>query len=377
VVAVVSIQLSPWILGDLSIYDVWIGVLRQGSFPSDDPMWQYPPAAGPVVMAAAVLPGTYAQSFVALMAMVDLAVLVALLVAHARTRGASWRGPLLWAAAGVIVGPILLTRFDLVPTLFAVIAVLLARRPVWSGVSAGIGALVKLWPALMLIALPRRALGRGALGFALTVIALGLALSAVFSGALSFASNQGARGLQVESVGALPFVAYSAFSDTVRFRYEYGSVQVAVSGAMWVGTALTIAGLAVLLVVAWWRLSGRIDDVLPSDLALTAMLVSIAASRVYSPQFNVWLVGLAAVALLARATRLTAVVVLVVGVTVVTQVVYPWSVTELVDGDLGAIAAQTARILGLLTATCLAVWRIRPRRPAPNLPRGLPSAQEG
>ena len=360
---------------------MWIGVLRQGSFPSDDPMWQYPPAAGPVVMAAAALPGTYAQSFVALMLLVDLALLVALLVAHANSPGAQWRGPVLWAAAGVVLGPILLTRFDLVPTLFAVLAVLLAGRPVWSGISAGLGALVKLWPALILISLPRRAMGRGALGFALTVIALGLALSAAFSGsgfggALSFIGNQSGRGLQVESVGALPFVVYSAFSDTGRFPYEYGSVQVGVSGATWVGTALTVAGLVLLLVVAWWRLSGRIDDVAPADLALTVMLVSVASSRVYSPQFNVWLVGLAAAALLVGATRLTAVVVLVVGVSLVTQVVYPWSVTELVDGDLPAVAAQTARILGLLMATGLALWRIRPAGGVPSRRASLDTGTE-
>jgi hypothetical protein len=329
-------------------------------------MWQYPPAAGPVLMAAAALPGTYAQSFVALMVMVDLAVLASLLVAHSRSPETTWRGPLLWSAAGVVLGPILLTRFDLVPTLFAVVAVLLAGRPMWSGVSAGAGALVKLWPALMLISLPRRSLTRGALGFALTILALGLTFSAAFSGAFSFVGHQNSRGLQVESVGALPYIVYSGVSDTVRFAYEYGSVQVSMAGTTWIGTALTIAGLLLLLVVAWWRLTGRIDDVAPADIALTVMLVSVASSRVYSPQFNVWLVALGSVALLSRTTRLNAVAALVVGVSVVTQVVYPWSVTELVDGDLSAIAAQTARILGLLTATGLALWRISPRGRAPS-----------
>ena len=258
----------------------------------------------------------------------------------------------------------MVTRFDLVPTLFAVLSVLLVARPAWSGLSAGMGFLVKLWPALMLLSLPRPATRRGVVAFVATVVAvLGLFLI-VFDGSLSFVGNQRARGLQVESVGALPYVVSSWLGNDVSFGLQYGSIQVLMSGTEAVGALLTALGLVLFAAIAWWRLSGRLEHVAPGDVALTVMLISVASSRVYSPQFNVWLVGIASVALVTRATRLGVVALLVVGVSLMTQVVYPWSATELVTGDIRGVGAQFARIVGLLAATGIAVWRIRGRRPA-------------
>jgi hypothetical protein len=98
------------------------------------------------------------------------------------------------------------------------------------------------------------------------------------------------------------------------------------------------------------------------------MLVSVATSRVYSPQFNVWLIGLAAVALLDPRSRLRAVAGLVVAVSILTQVVYPWSATQLVTADTLTVLVQALRIVGLLTAAGLglaAILRSPPTQPAP------------
>ncbi len=75
-------------------------------------------------------------------------------------------------------------------------------------------------------------------------------------------------------------------------------------GAETVGLALTVIGLALFALIAWWRLSGRLESVPPGDVALAVMLVSVATSRVYSPQFNVWLIGITAVMLLDPRSRL-------------------------------------------------------------------------
>jgi hypothetical protein len=130
---------------------------------------------------------------------------------------------------------------------------------------------------------------------------------------------------------------------------------------------VTVIGLMLLALVAWWRWRGRLDDALPGDVALTVMLVSVATSRVYSPQFNTWLVGLAAVAMLAARTRLTRPALLVIGVSLMTQVVYPWSATQLVEGGAFVITVQSARILLLLVAMVLGLRAIAgaPRRKGP------------
>ncbi len=360
-IAIVSTSLTPWMLNDLVVYQSWLPSLRGMAFPADDPTWQYPPGAALVFLSADRLPGDFDWAFTLVILAIDAAILAALMVAHWRRPDASWRGLWLWAFAGLVVGPIMMVRFDLVPTLFAVLSVLLVGRPALSGISAGLGLMVKLWPGLMLLALPRRGLGRGVVSTIATVIVLVTLFGMLFDASLSFIGNQRSRGLQVESVGALPYIVYSWFVDGVSFGLEYGSIQVLMNGTEAVGAAVTLAGVLLLALVAWWRLSGRIESAQPGDVALTVMLVSVATSRVYSPQFNVWLVGLASVALITRASRLGSVAMLVIVVSVLTQVVYPWSATELVTGDIRGVGAQALRIVGLLTATGIALWRIRPQ----------------
>jgi hypothetical protein len=252
----------------------------------------------------------------------------------------------------------MVVRFDVVPTLFAVVAVLLAARPLLSGASVGLGLVTKAWPGLMLLVLPRRSLPRGALAMALTAVVVMAAFALLTEGSLSFLANQQARGLQVESVGALPYVLSTLAGSGVEFGLQYGSIQVMAPGTEAVGLAVTLVGLALITLLAGWRLAGRLEHVSPGDVALTVMLVSVATSRVYSPQFNVWLIGLAAVALLDRNTRLRAPVVIVVAVSLLTQIVYPWSATQLVTADPVTVVVQAARIVGLLAAAGLALIRV-------------------
>ncbi len=356
--AIATTDMTPWMLHDLDVYQGWLPALRSLAFPAADPMWQYPPGIAPVFLAAGALPWSYVWSFTLVLLAFDLAIMAALLVAHARRADASWRGVWLWACAGIVVGPIMVTRFDLVPTLFAVLSVLLVSRPALSGISAAAGFMVKLWPAFMLLALPRPATRRGVAAFAIAVIAITAGYLLLFDGSLSFVGNQRSRGLQVESVGALPYVVYSWWQGNVAFGLEYGSIQVLMSGTEAVGAAATAIGLAVLAVIAWWRLSGRLEKVPAGDVALAVMLVSVSSSRVYSPQFNVWLIGLASVAVVSRATRMGVVALLLIAVSVTTQVVYPWSATELVTGELRGVGAQVVRIACLLAATGIALWRV-------------------
>ena len=361
VMAVVSVDMTPWMLNDLEIYLSWVPGLQSGVFPTGDPTWQYPPGIGPLFVLSDSLGVEFRWGFTLVILAVDAALMGMLLVARARRSTASMRGPWLWAAAGLVVGPIMVTRFDVVPTALAALAVLLVARPILSGAAAALGAATKVWPAFMLIVLPRRSLPRGLLGFVITGATLLVAALVLGRDALSFLSNQQSRGLQVESVGALPYEVWSLLGNEVSFRYQYGSIQVDMAGAETVGLVVTVVGVLLLggLLVA--RLAGRLEAAAPGDVALTVMLVSVATSRVYSPQFNVWLVGLAAVALLDSRTRLRAVVAIVVVVSVLTQVVYPWSATQLVSGDAFTIAVQALRIVGLILAAALGLRAILQR----------------
>lgn len=369
--AVVSVDVTPWMLHDLVRYRSWSVILATGTFPTADPTWQYPPGIAPLFVAADRLHVDYRWGYTLAILVVDAVLMAALLWAHAHRPRAAWSGPWLWALAGVVVGPIMVVRFDTVPTLLAALAVLLVAHPVRSAILATLGALTKVWPLLMLLVLPRRSLPRALAAAAVTGAVVLVIVGATMDGGLSFLANQRDRGLQIESVGALPYVLWNAVGGEGNFQMAYGSVQVLMAGAQPVALALTVLGAAVVALVAWWRLRGRLETVPPGDVALAVMVASVVASRVYSPQFNVWLVGLAAVALLDRATRMRLVAALIVVVSLVTQVVYPWSATQLKEGGALAVGAQSVRITVIVIAAVLALVAIR-RQPRNSSPEQSP-----
>lgn len=367
VIAVVSVDLTPWMLNDLTIYEGWLAPLRQGTFPADDPTWQYPPGIAAFFLGTGAMAIDYRWAFTLAILAVDGLVMAALLLAHRRRPGSSWLGPWLWALAGVIVGSIMVVRFDVVPTLFAVIAILVVARPLRAGAAAALGFTVKVWPALMLFVVPRRQLPKAVGSFAVTLVLVLGAFALLTDGSLSFLANQQARGLQVESVGALPYEVLTLLGGEVEFGLKYGSIQVLMGGAETVGLVLTLIGLALFALIAWWRLSGRLEAVPPGDVALAVMLVSVATSRVYSPQFNVWLIGITAVMLLDPRSRQHRAAALVIVASLLTQVVYPWSATQLVTGDPLTIVVQGLRVSAVVVAMVLALLALR-RRPAIGAP---------
>lgn len=360
IVAVAAIWFVDWILHDITIYEGWQAAFQSGAFPVDDPTWQYPPGAGLFLALPGLAPTPYLPTFVALVLLVDAALMGVLIAAFRRSATPDAFGLRIWAWAALIVGPIMFVRFDVLPTLLAVAAVLLAARPVWSGAMAGLGFLVKVWPAAVLLALPRRRLPAGLAGFAAAIVVLLTAVVLTMDHTGSFLANQASRGLQAESTGALPYWIWRMLGGEVANGLEYGAIQVQMSGAEAVGTVVQVAGLLMIGIIAWWRLSGRLEHASAGDVALLVVMVLVASSRVYSPQFNVWLVGLAAAAALTTASRLRRVVILVIAVSVATQIVYPLFSTQLTDGFFLIVLVQAFRILGLLAAIVLAVRALHP-----------------
>lgn len=347
---------GPSILNDVKLYAEWSSLLVTGRFPIGDDMWQYPPGAGVVFAIAALLGSNPVTAFALIALACDLATLAVLAVAGRRRRvglGAAWA----WVIGAVLVGPVWLARFDVVPTLAAVVALVLIARPVASGAAAAAGTLLKLWPGIMLIALPRRSIPRGLLGFALMSAAILAGVMLWSTGGVSFLGEQGARGLQVESVGALPFMVWNVVSE-VPTEFRFGAMEVDVPVTIPLGLAITLAGFAVLAVLGVLRLLGRLESSSPADVALVALLVSIVTSRVLSPQYDVWIVGVAAVTLLDPASRLRTVVWLLVPALIVTQVIYPFAYGSFLIGDWWAVLLQVVRIAFLLAATGLGLWVI-------------------
>ncbi|KNB52736.1 glycosyltransferase 87 family protein [Streptomyces caatingaensis] len=356
------------------IYQGWYGVLSTGVFPYDDVTWQYPPAAALAVLSPALLPFLgYSAAFFLVCFAADAAVLGLLLYA-ARGGRRGLRGVWVWVAGVPLLGPIVYARYDVMVTAVAVAALLaLGRRPGAAGALAGFGTLLKVWPMLLLIGVERGPRTRSAWSSALvTTVVLAMLFAAAMPGALAFLTFQRDRGTEVESLGSLVFHLGRHFGWHGRARLHYGSVEflgrhVHAVSALALGLSLLAFGWLLL-----WRLKARrFTACTPSDAAFAAVLLFTTTSRVISPQYVVWLIGLAAVCATARASRQAGLpVALVLVVAPLTQLEFPIWFSHVVASDKLGVATLTLRNALLVTATvvaCRRLWRATVPVPAPRL----------
>ncbi|MEV7779121.1 glycosyltransferase 87 family protein [Kitasatospora sp. NPDC088351] len=345
------------------IYHGWYGVLQTGTFPLDDVTWQYPPGAALVILLPGLLPWSYLVSFWVICGVAD-AVAMALLVRTGLRKGRALTGAWVWVAGVPLLGPMIYNRYDVVVTAIAVAGLLaLIRRPAIGGLLLGLGGIIKIWPLLALIGTPSgRRTRRAWTTAAATAVAVGFLLAAGMNGAFEFLTFQKDRGVEVESVGALPLhFARIAGAWDGRVMMNYGSVEMLGPWVDVVGKVMmagTVLGFAWLLL---WRFTAkRRNAATMYDAALTALLIFTVTSRVISPQYLVWLVGVAAVCLTVRGSSQRPVVLLVLAATPLTLLEFPLMFTEVVGSDPLAVTVLTLRNLLLLVATvlsCVRLWR--------------------
>jgi hypothetical protein len=355
---------SDWkhLFDDLEVYQRWGLQLAEGRVPANDPMWQYPPLAAFVFGGVGLL-GAHPWMFAVLFVAVDIAISV-LLARDAQHRG-SWNGFAVWLVAPLLIGPIMYGRYDVIPTVFALAGLLAMVVPLAAGAILAVGGALKVWPAVMALALSQRAWLRGAFGAALATAAV-VAMSAwAFPSVISgFLSNGEARGLQTESVAALPFVWARMFvgDDVIPEAFRYGSSEV---GHPWADAIapwlLPLTAIGLLLLIAA-RALGRLDRVPVADIAFVAILWLMVTSRVLSPQYNVWLVGMAALVWAAGSPRMRRATIPVAITALAAQALYPFAYIDIVDGGFVGVAIQTVRIVALLACLVLAVRALRPER---------------
>ena len=295
------------------------------------------------------------------------AAIMAMLTRQARRTGLAG-GTRLWALLPLIVGPLLLARFDVVPTAFAVGAVLIAARPLASGALAGTGAWLKVWPILVVAALRRRDLPRGVAGALVASIVIAVVLVVTTVDPMSFLSGQRDRGLQIESLAAWPFLVARLLGAPVEVVYRYGAHEIDAAGVDTVARSLVVVTLVLLGVVAVQRLRGALDSTSGADVALATVLFTVATSRVFSGQYFIWLLALAAVTLGDPTSRMRRTTVLLIAAGVATELVYPWLYTALLEGRVVAVVVQTVRVgLTVAAAACALDVLLRPDPPATQL----------
>lgn len=369
---------GPDVTSDISvIYQGWYEVLKTGTYPLNDVTWQYPPAAALAVLSPGLLPFLDYPSAFFLLAFAADAVVCGLLMYAGRRPGRSPRGAWLWIAGVPLLGPTAYARYDLMVTAVAVAALLAGlRRPGVLGALAAFGAMLKVWPALLLAGTPR---GRATLRSWSAAAGVGVALLLVFSawmpGAYAFLTFQRDRGTEVESLGSLVFHVARHFGWDGQVLLNYGSVEFLGPYVPQVSTAamaLTVAVFGWLLV---WRIRARgFTSTTPADAAFTAVLLFTVTSRVISPQYMIWLVGLAAVCLAYRSSGMRRPAHLVLAATAVTQFEFPVWFSHVVDSDplgLALLLLRNGLLVWASVAACRVLWRqtvTEPRLGAATVP---------
>jgi len=353
-------------LQDVNNYSAWSNQLASDhSIPSGE-AWQYPPGAAFLMLLPRLGFGTYGESFVALMLLADL-VGLGLLALLGRRSGGNLTGVWVWLFGIPLLGALPLLRFDLVPAVLAIGAlVAIHRRPNLFGALAGLGAAIKAWPIVLLFGeWDRRRLLRGALA-ATAAIALVFCTAAIaFGDPFGFLGEQDSRALQEEAVATVPWHLRELATGTEPAReIRYGAWEITGSTAQTVADLLEWAMLAALAAAAaWWSLRARAIRGGREDLARAAVsldfvfavvLLLVVTSRVLSTQYMVWLLALTAVVLTAGTGRLARPAWLVVGATILTTSVFGSAENSLVrnlallvatiDASLGMVSLLRARL---------------------------------
>jgi Glycosyltransferase family 87 len=329
------------IRGDLNLYAGWAAVLGDGRFPADDLNWQYPPAAALPILAPEWLPGSYLVGFLTLAVLADLGILLLL---RGRRDGV-W----VWIAGVPLLGPVAYARYDIVVALVAVAALALAARPVLQGVLIGLGAMLKVWPLLLLIGARRP--GAAAGGAAASAAGIAVVLALFLPGSTDFLSPQRGRGIQIESVPGTVFLLGRHLGWDGTSELRFGAREWVGSG---VDTVRLVAPVLTVVALGWLLWTRRRATWQPADAALTAVLLAVVTSRVLSPQYLIWLVALAAVCLTGKDTVQRPTALLVLLATGLTQLEFPVLWSPLVAGSLADLVL-VARNVVLVVATVTAV----------------------
>ena len=299
------------IAADPGVLQDYAGYIAAGRIPYKDFALEYPPLSLiPIVLplllgGVPTVDGSYRPMFQLVEAVFGFLTMLFVMwsvTALDRGRRDVLVAAVIVATSPLILGPLILTRYDLFPAMFAAAGtyLLVVGHPRLAGAAIGLGILAKVYPIaivpFVLIWLWRRGERRqaGELVVAVAlVVAIGLLPFLVIApkAILTDLVHAFQRPLQIESLGGAGLIAIQVLGGPhVQIVHTFDSYNLSGGTAELVGTLQTVAlGLA-LLATTWLFVRGRAT----ADrfvLAAAAVLVAwVAFGRVFSPQYLIWLI---------------------------------------------------------------------------------------
>ncbi len=301
------------VISDTPVYLDFFDAIRRGGVPYRDLPIPYPPVALPVF----VLPGVlgvqtgdlpaYTAVFEGLMLAAGLATIVAVFAAL-RWAGASRvhfiAALLVLAVWPLLLGPVILSRYDLWPALLtaAGMAAVVAGRHRIGAMTIGLAALAKVYPIVilpvLLVYVWRRQGRAEAVRCLAVVVATFLVVLIPFAvigpaGLIDTLLRQVSRPLQVESLGAaVAFVIGGLTGSGVTVASGSGSQNLVGPLPDLVALVSSVVQVASLLAVWAWFARGPAERDRFVRAAAAAVVAYVAFGRVLSPQYVIWLAPL-------------------------------------------------------------------------------------
>jgi len=281
-----------------------------------------------------------------------------------RRRVAAW----FWIGALLLLGPIAMYRIDAITVPVVVAGGLwLAHRPRVGAALLTIGAWVKIWPGAVVvaaIAAGRRSWQVLLSAASVTIVIIGVLLMLGAGGnLLGFLGMQTGRGLQIEAVGATPFLwMVVAGAARIEYSFEILTFQITAPGADLVSMLLTplmVLVVAGILVVGALRARGGAawQRLLP-PLTLALVTGLMVTNKVGSPQFHTWLIPPVILWIVFDRARSRTAAVLVLVLCTLTFAIYPLTYDQLLRAEALPVLLLTARNLLLVVLLVHAVHAV-------------------
>jgi hypothetical protein len=228
-------------------------------------------------------------------AMVAIDVAANLLIAFTLAYAFGWTAAVAYLTMALMLLAILDTRFDLLPTAAATLAMAahVRRKPAASMIALVGGAGFKLWPLCLTALVIGREDARGRRRAVVALAGAAALLGAVWlavggaQGVVQVLTFRGATGWQIESLGGLLL----ALRGLDGVRMESGAFRIG-QVAPWESSAMLALAATIALSVGWLSKDSRRIGVV-WIASISALLIF---SPLLSPQFMVWLAPAAAIA---------------------------------------------------------------------------------
>jgi hypothetical protein len=329
--------------------------------------WVYPfPALVPLIAAHLVWPSSYLVGWLIFAIAINQAALSWLVLRNREATVLGWY----WLGATIALGSVSLSRLDGISVSIALVGLSFWMQKRVSPATAWltIAVWLKVWPVAVLGAMlfGVRRVGRVVATGAITSAAV-LAIGFLLGGngyIFGFILAQGDRGIQIESMAAMPWMWSAAFNQTASIYYDgqWMTYQVQGIGTDLVALAATPVMVLVMLATATLALvarrRGSDSGHLLSLVSFAFTLELIVFNKVGSPQYLGWLILPVLLGMLHHLPGWNIAKFGVLAVTALTQLIYPVMYDHLTAAQPLAIAILTARNLLELGLLVWVLWRL-------------------